>query len=412
MQLVRSETMKIAVLTQSYPPMVSGAASFAHRLASAMAGRGHHVLVLAASEQERPYQIAGANLTVMRLRSHHNPWRVGQRFMLWQNHQIKVALRRFEPDILHLHDPLQMAWAAISYSRHTGVPCVLTIHALPSLAAASLPPRFRGVENGLWLYAGWLLQQVQARVTPTRTIADLVHLRTGLSSQVISCGVNLRIFHPQSLPAGQEAELRLSLGIPVSAPVILHVGRLDADKQVELAVMAAARAMQFIPAHLVVVGDGRKKESLLRLCEKLGIGSRSHFTGYITDPNELSALYRFGNVFVTAAEIETQGLVLLEAAACGIPLVGVDGGAVAETVKDRVNGYLVARKDVDGLAWGIMRILLDEELARKMGRAGVEIAQGHDYELSMQAYEKLYHVQIACKRAAQEGRIVPACRPS
>jgi glycosyltransferase involved in cell wall biosynthesis len=403
--------MKIALLTQSYPPMVSGAALFANRLADAMARRGHQVLVLAASEREGPYRVERAELTEVRLRSHHNPWRVGQRFMLWQNPQIDSALRRFEPDILHLHDPFQMAWAAISFSKRGGAPCIFTIHALPSLAAASLPPQYKEVENGLWVYAAWLLRQVQARVTPTRTIADLVHLRTGLSSQVISCGVDLHTFHPDRLLARQEAGLRLSLGIPDGVPVILHVGRLDADKKVDLAVMAAARAMQDTPVHLLVVGDGRKKDELLRLCHRLGIGSRSHFTGYITDPHRLAEMYRLANVFITASEIETQGLVFLEAAACGLPLVGVDGGAAAETVKDGLNGYLVACKDVDGMARGITRILLDGELAQRMGSASLEIAQGHDCELSMQAYEKLYHVQIAYKRAARNGRTVPACHP-
>jgi 1,2-diacylglycerol 3-alpha-glucosyltransferase len=216
--------MKIAVLTQSYPPMVSGAALFAQNLAQAMACRGHQVLVLTSSERERPYRVEGANLTVMRQRSHHNPWRVGQRFMLWQNHQIDVALSEFKPDILHLHDPFQLAWAAISYSQRADIPCVFTIHALPSLASASLPALHRELENSLWGYAGWLLQRVQARVTPTQTIADIVRLRTGLSSQVISCGVDLRTFQPERSPAQLETNKRPALGIPEGVPVILHVG--------------------------------------------------------------------------------------------------------------------------------------------------------------------------------------------
>ena len=399
--------MKIAVLTQSYPPMVSGAALFTQNLAHAMACRGHQVLVLASSEQKMPYRVEEANLTVVRLRSHHNPWRVGQRFMLWQNNQIDVALGEFEPDILHLHDPFQLAWAAISYSQRAGIPCVFTIHALPSLASASLPALHREIENGLWGYAGWLLQRVQARVTPTQTSADIVRVRTGLSSKVISCGVDLCTFHPERLPAQPETNIRPALGIPEGAPVILHVGRLDTDKKVDLAIMAAAQAMQYTPAHLLVVGDGRKKEALIRLCDQLGIGSQSHFTGYITDPNKLSTLYRDANVFVTASEIETQGLVLLEAAACGLPLVGVDAGAVAESVQDGLNGFLVAPGDVSGLAQGILYILVNDEKARRMGCASREIALKHDFELSLQAYEMFYCAQIAHKRAVRNSQIVP-----
>jgi glycosyltransferase involved in cell wall biosynthesis len=401
--------MKIAVFTQSYPPMVSGAALFAQNLAQAMACRGHQVLVLASSERERPYRFEEANLTVVRLRSHHNPWRVGQRFMLWQNHQIDVVLGEFEPDILHLHDPFQLAWAAISYSQRAGIPCVFTIHALPSLASASLPALHREVETGLWGYSGWLLQRVQARVTPTQTIADIVRIRTSLSSKVISCGVDLCTFHPERLPARLRTNIRPALGIPEGAPVILHVGRLDTDKKVDLAIMAAAQAMQLTPAHLLVVGDGRKKEALIRLCDQLGIRSQSHFTGYITDPNKLSTLYRDSNVFVTASEIETQGMVLLEAAACGLPLVGVDAGAVAESVQDGLNGFLVAPGDVSGLAQGILHILVNAEKAQMMGCASREIALKHDFELSLQAYEKFFCAQIAPKRAIRNSQVVPIC---
>jgi glycosyltransferase involved in cell wall biosynthesis len=175
--------------------------------------------------------------------------------------------------------------------------------------------------------------------------------------------------------------------------------------------MAAARAMQFVPAHLLVVGDGRGKESLMRLCDQLGIGSQSHFTGYITNPNKLSALYRLASVFVIASEIETQGLVLLEAAACGLPLVGVDAGAVAESIKDGLNGYLVARGDVSSLVQGITRSLLNDEVARTMGRASREMALKHDFELSMQAYETLYLAQIASEQVVRKGQIIPLFRP-
>ena len=81
--------MRIAYLAQSYPPMVSGAAIVAEKLAMEMAQRGHQVLVIAASDKDHPYITLQKNLTVIRLRSIYNPMRVGQRFLLFPRRQFK-----------------------------------------------------------------------------------------------------------------------------------------------------------------------------------------------------------------------------------------------------------------------------------------------------------------------------------
>ena len=85
--------MRIAYLTQAYPPMVSGAAISVQQLAETMAGHGHQVLVIAASDRKYPYNLYGNNLTIMRLNSFHNPMRVGQRILLYPRQTILRALR-------------------------------------------------------------------------------------------------------------------------------------------------------------------------------------------------------------------------------------------------------------------------------------------------------------------------------
>src|SRR5512143_3698096 len=99
--------MKIALLAQSYPPMVSGAAIFVQTLAEGMARRGHQVLVLTASDRPSGYSESKGNLTIRRVRSLRNPFRVGQRFALWPFREIAAALEAFQPDVIHLHDPFQ-----------------------------------------------------------------------------------------------------------------------------------------------------------------------------------------------------------------------------------------------------------------------------------------------------------------
>src|SRR6185503_7056266 len=118
--------MRIAYLTQSYSPMISGAALVVERLAKSMAKRGHQVLVIAASDKNYPYVSYQENLTILRLRSIHNPLRVGQRFLFYPRFKILQALKEFGPNIIHTHEPLLMGQLGLEYARHACTPIFLT----------------------------------------------------------------------------------------------------------------------------------------------------------------------------------------------------------------------------------------------------------------------------------------------
>src|SRR5688500_174275 len=114
--------MRIVYLTQSYPPMISGAALFAQQVAEAMAQRGHQVLVIAASDQDHPYLVKNGDLTVLRLQSIHNPMRVGQRFSLYPRREVLKALHDFQPEVIHAHEPLQLGMLGLEYARRADIP--------------------------------------------------------------------------------------------------------------------------------------------------------------------------------------------------------------------------------------------------------------------------------------------------
>jgi len=389
--------MKIAILSQSYPPMISGAALFAEKLAADISARGNEVLVLTASEHGYPYNSNSPNLVVERFRSYRNPFRIGQRFALWPHRQIIKCLAEFVPDVIHLHDPLQFAISSLSFSRPRKIPVILTIHQLPWFVGASLPVGTgiqKMVESGLWHYARWVLKRCSSSVVATQTIAEVVFTHTGIHPQVISCGVNLNTFSPACSGFIQAAHLRARWGIPEDVPIILHVGRLDRDKQVEKVVRAASLTLQQTQAHLLIVGDGTERAYLERLCTRLGISERSHFPGFVSVKEGLTALYQISSVFVTASEIETQGLVLLEAAACALPIVAVRATSLHEIVHDGKNGFLVRSGDHIGMAERISELIQDPARAHEMGQTGRLIVESHAAERTFAAYESLYRAAI------------------
>lgn len=386
--------MRIAYLVQSYPPMVSGAAILAEQLAKEMAKRGHQVLVIAASDRDQPYVTLQNNLTILRLRSIYNPWRVGQRFLLFPRTHVLQSLEQFRPDILHSHEPLQLGLLGLAYARRARIPITLTVHQLPWFVASYLPNFLKPwVEKSLWSYARWLLRKFTAVITPTQSISTFIHQMTGLETNVISCGLDLQTFHPPFI-ADDETATRQKWNLPWRVPIILHVGRLDTDKHADRVMLAAAQVMCQTDAHLLVVGDGRQKKHLIQLCRDLGIQERVHFTGYISIGQGLPEIYRMARMFVTASEIETQGIVLLEAAASGLPLVAVEAACIPEIVYDGKNGYLTKAGDVNAMSQSMIKILDDHQRTESMGRVSRILAEGHPSQETFNEHEHIYQQMV------------------
>jgi len=394
--------MRIAYITQSYPPMVSGASIVAKNLASSMAQRGHHILVIAASDRGAPYLVKSDRLSLLRLRSYPNPLRTGQRFILPARHAILHALHDFQPDLIHSHDPFQLGLTGVEYARKAHIPIALNIHQLPWFVASYFPDvaGLHGhIEATLWDYARWLLRKFALVITPTQTITQIIAEMTGIRSQTISYGIDLKRFKPL-LSANGGTALRIRLGLPSKVPVILHVGRLDTDKRVDQVIRAAACAMRNTDSHMLIVGDGRQKSTLMKLCKSLGIEKRCHFPGYVSMEEGLPEIYQLASLFVTASEIETQGIVLLEAAASGLPIVAVRATCIPEIVHHGLNGCLVESGNYIALGRAITDLLLDPEDACRMGQASLQLAQKHTILDTFNNYEKLY-AELARKLASQ-----------
>lgn len=382
--------MRIAYLAQSYPPMISGAALFARQIAEAMVERGHQVLVIAASDQDHPYCVQSNNLSVVRLQSLHNPMRVGQRFLLYPRREVMKALCDFRPNVIHTHDPLQISWIGIEYAKRADIPILLTIHQLPAFIASYFPKSLQALtEIAFEVYARWLSRKFTSIVTPTQTIASLVTEMSEIPATAISYGMDLESFHPP-LSHGEEAATRQKWGLPPKVPILLHVGRLDADKRVDRVIQATAQALKESDAHLLVVGDGTQKPALIKLCESLGISHCVHFPGYVSREDDLPKIYRVASLFITASEIETQGIVLLEAAASGLPIVAVRATCIHEIVHDGVNGYLADSADSNGLSNAISVLVKNPQKAKSMGKASFLLAAKHNLDHTHDTYEALY----------------------
>ncbi|MBT7191863.1 MAG: glycosyltransferase [Anaerolineae bacterium] len=385
--------MRIAYITQSYPPMISGASLVVKSLAHGMAARGHSVLVIAASDQGRAYTTQKGRVKIARLTSVPNPKRAQQKVVLWSRKMIEDELKYFSADILHVHDILTMGVFGVQTAQTLNTPIITTVHQLPWFVTAylpKLPGLHETVEYSLWEYSRWLNKQCQTMVVPTSTIAETIRSKVGFRPNVISNGIDLQRFNTLEMSRKQRASLCEKYGLNPGLPIILHVGRLDTDKRVEVVIQAAAKTMRKTSAQLLVIGNGEHREELMHLAQHLGIGDRSHFPGFVSQSGDLPELYRLASIFTTASEIETQGLVLLEALASGLPVVAVNATCISELVIHGQNGLLAAPRDTDGMANALTAIIRKPSFANQMGRVGRAIAQEHSIAASLNKHEKLY----------------------
>lgn len=416
--------MKIVIATPVYAPMINGVAVFSHNLATGLARLGHEVIVLTPSQtcKKRVRTIDGVKVfdlkstdikiypdqihqvspkkKILGIETPRLFYKHGLKAALLPERQIKQILSEFHPDIIHVQGSDPIGVAAVKYARKHKIPVVLTEHNQPEVLTESLhlPGVVEKTANkALSHYFVNRQKKVDYVTMPTElAIKNLLNGRDlGVPVEAVSNGVDLTAFKP-----GKVADdIYTKYGVKKGVPIIIYIGRLDPEKKVETVLRAFK---EFLDRHkldnlsktlFVVVGDGVAKNRLMAEAKRMNIQEAVRFLGRALPP-DLYELYRMGDLFVTASEIETQGIVLIEAAATGLPLIAVKGGAVAEVCQHEVNGYLIEPGDISALAGAMGKILSDPDLKNKMSKKSLEIASRHALESTLERFVQIYEKLI------------------
>lgn len=188
-------------------------------------------------------------------------------------------------------------------------------------------------------------------------------------------------------------ERRTELGLERDRPVIVSVARLVPEKDP----MTLLEAVMRLDAQLIFVGDGPLRLKLEMATQSMGLASRVRFAGTQSDTRPFLAV---ADVAVLASIHESQGIVLLEAMAAGLPVVATRVGGIPEVVLDGITGILVTPRDAPSLAEALSRVLSDREFARMLGSCGRERAR-RDFSLTVRAraLEDMILGAVAARRA-------------
>ncbi len=346
--------MHAAIVTETWPPEVNGVALTVHGLAEGLRALGHRVSVV------RPTQPAAAGATdidTLRVRSAPLPRYPGLRFGLPAGGQLLARWRGERPDAIYIATEGPLGWSALNAAQRLGIPVATGFHTrfddyMARYGFGWLTP----------LAFAWLRRfhnAAGATLVPTRELADFLTARGFRRVRRLGRAVDTALFDP----ARRSAALRAAWGAGDDDLVVIHVGRLAAEKNLGLALTAfAAIRARRAEARFVIVGDGPVRASL----------ARAHpdviFSG-LKRGEELAEHFASGDLFVFPSLSETFGNVTLEAMASGLATIAYDYGAAREHLRDGAHGHAIARDDESGFIEAAVRIALDDDARRRMGHA-------------------------------------------
>ena len=398
--------MKILMVSWEYPPVViGGLGRHVHHLATALAEAGHEVVVLS----RRPSgtdpcthpstdEIAEGVRVVAAAQDPHE-FEFGTDMMAWTlamgHSMVRAGLaikgRRnipWQPDVVHAHDWL-VAHPAIALAEYFDVPLVSTIHATEAgrhsgWVSGAISRQVHGVES-------WLVRESDSLITCSASMSDEI-------SELFGPGLaETRVIHNGIDVARWPFAKRRTHGGPAQ---LVYLGRLEYEKGIHDAIAALPRIRRTHPGTtLTIAGEGTQQQWLVEQARKHKVLKATTFVGHLNH-DALVALLHSADAAVLPSHYEPFGIVALEAAATGIPLVTSNVGGLGEAVINGQTGMSFAPRDIAGLAAAVRAVLDDQDAAQRRAIAARERLTS-DFDWHTVASETA-QVYLAAKRGERE----------
>jgi glycosyltransferase involved in cell wall biosynthesis len=386
---VGMRALTVAMFSESYLPRISGVTTSIESFSRALRADGHQVLIVA--PRYRRYRDVDPD--VLRLSSITPPGQPD--FPLAVPYRVNLFrdLRGREVDIVHAHSPFIMGRLALSVARRLRRPLVFTHHTMYHEYVHYVPWIHRDLSRRLVLrYTRAFANRCDVVIAPSAVVSDLLRAQ-GVTARIEvlpSGGVDLERFARLDGRA-----VRARHEIPADRPLLVTVSRLAPEKSVDLVLQAFQQVPAGAEAYLLIVGGGPSAEALQDLARALGIAARTRFTGPLPHDAALEAIAG-ADLFLFGSQTETQGIVLVEAMAAGVPVVAVARGGAAEVVGDGEAGVLV-EPSPQAMAAAVHDLMVDPARRRTMSRRAREIAAGYATPVLARRIATLYQSVLAEK---------------
>ncbi len=384
--------MRLCLSTDTFLPEINGVTTVLAQMRDGLRERGHEVMVLAPaygtplpdeSGVHRLAAVPAPGYPQVRLSW---PW--------WRG--LGRVLDRFAPQVLHAVTEGPLGLFGRRFARRHGTPLVSSFHTDFPRYAAHYLGRFAVAPTRAYLR--WFHNAASLTQTPSELTRDEL-LAAGIPRAMVwGRGVDTTSFRPQR----RSEERRAAMGVTGDRALVLHVGRLAVEKDVDTLVAAFGLAREKLGDQAVfcVAGDGPRAAWV-----RAAMPWTRHL-GFLNRP-ALADLYSDADLFVIPSRTETCGLVVLEALASGVPVIGADAGGVRENLRQGITGMIVPAGSAAGFAEAIEQLVLDGEQRRAMHEAARAFAIGRDWARELEQLESVYLRLCATSSAVVAPRIWP-----
>ena len=361
--------MKILFISDVYFPRVNGVSTSIETYHRNLRLLGHVVHVIAPD-----YAMPSSDETdIMRAPSSRVPFDPEDRLMSFKwvmSQQTKIRSENY--DLIHIQTPFVAHYLGVKLSRMLGIPCVETYHTffeeylhhyvplIPKKVTRFIAKRFSRHQGN----------SLGGMVVPSRPMLRVLK-GYGITTpmEVIPTGIE-----PASFVLGDRAAFRARHGIPQDQPVMLFVGRVAHEKNIGFLLDVVDRIRHEITNILfVIAGEGPALRSLQQQVKDLRVSENVMFVGYLDRHKDLNDCYRAADVFVFSSRTETQGLVLLEAMAQGVPVVSTAELGTCDVLREGL-GVWIAQEDLTDFSGKVVKMLDDESARKALSDSGRDYA--------------------------------------
>ena len=374
--------MKILFISDVYFPRVNGVSTSIETFRRNLHLLGHTVHLIA-PEYGTP---AADESGIVRVPARRVPFDPEDRFMSygWVMRQLD-SLRGEHYDLIHVQTPFVAHYLGVRLSYLLDIPCIETYHTffeeylyhyiplLPKWMTRSLAKRFSRHQGN----------SLDGMVIPSRPMQHVLQdYGIETTMEVIATGIE-----PESFVPGDRPAFREKFGIAQDRPMLLFVGRVAHEKNIDFLIKVVDQVRRQVEDVLfVIAGEGPARSSLEQEVRKRAMGENVRFIGYLDRHTELNHCYSAADIFIFSSRTETQGLVLLEAMAQGVPLVSTAELGTRDVLQDGA-GVWIAQEELSDFSNNVVKMLANPHLRTELGELGR--AYANEWSAAKQAQKML-----------------------
>jgi 1,2-diacylglycerol 3-alpha-glucosyltransferase len=398
--------MHIAHFSNTYYPVISGVVRSVSSFRKALSDLGHNVFVFA--QHSSDYQ--DKEPFIFRYPAINIPMTGDAPAAIPISPCFDQLIPALKLDVIHSHHPILVGQVAANKAEELDLPLVFTFHSQYSVYTQYIPINQESVQDFLKDTVEYFIRdyikKCQHVIVPSESMRNILIESFGLEDHVsvIPTGLDMKLYR------NADGELiRQKYGWE-NDKVLISAGRLAPEKNWETLIKAVARVAPKHPdLRLVLIGDGQEREALEKLTEDLEIGDRVEFIGKLPFA-EIPHYFKAADFFGFASVTETQGLVTMEAMACGLPVAAVDATGTSDVVTHEVDG-LLTKNSTEALAAAIERLLTEDGLLTRFREATLEKSASFDILVHARKLVEVYQQAIQDKRDHQYVKVYKRPKP-